>query len=283
MKFLILIISLYQMAYGSTSLNADKRRASYFQYAITLYEKNNRLPHSWGDLRASKESSDYVGIIEKMEVKGYANDFIKTFRFIPSEIEIKIKDASELVVAMATRNMIADENPLHSKGDLLLVVQTIDKNITIRQLSEDALIRRKYGLANRLADIPAKTVNFCLPNDSALGSWSANNLLFKPQPNAYFYRPSQIIKLGYIQPRTNAEPETIYPVTNENEAMGFITQSRSRAAGAVLSTGGKVSSSVDLRDFGFDTVHSAAWRWNIQSTNLFWTKLLKTFDLIITP
>jgi hypothetical protein len=127
------------MAYGSTSLNADKRRASYFQYAITLYEKNNRLPHSWGDLRASKESSDYVGIIEKMEVKGYANDFIKTFRFIPSEIEIKIKDASELVVAMATRSMIADENPLHSKGDLLLVVQTIDKNITIRQLSEDAL------------------------------------------------------------------------------------------------------------------------------------------------
>ena len=157
--------------------------------------------------------------------------------------------------------------------------QIHDSSFITPDTDSDPLIRRKYGLANRLADIPAKTVNFCLPNDSALGSWSANNLLFKPQPNAYFYRPSQIIKLGYIQPRTNAEPETIYPVTNENEAMGFITQSRSRAAGAVLSTGGKVSSSVDLRDFGFGTVHSAAWRWNIQSTNLFWSKLLETFRI----
>jgi hypothetical protein len=140
MRVLVILIYLCQLAYGSTSLNADKRRASYFQYAIALYEKNNhRLPHSWGDLRASKESSDYVVIIEKMEIKGFTNDFVKTFRFIPPEVEIRIKDASELVVAMAIRRMISDENHVQPNGYRLLIVQTIDKGIILRQLPEDAV------------------------------------------------------------------------------------------------------------------------------------------------
>jgi hypothetical protein len=141
-KYFILILAfLFSPAsFGSVSFTADQRRAGYFQHAILLYtQKENRLPRSWDDLRNLKDTEVYVKTVEKMEIAGYENDFVRTFRFIPSKTEIKIRDGSERVVAMATRSMISERNGAEVPNYRLLVVQTKDKNIALRQLPEDGL------------------------------------------------------------------------------------------------------------------------------------------------
>jgi len=59
-----------------------------------------------------------------------------------------------------------------------------------------------------------------------------------------------------------------------------------RAAGANLATTGAISGFQDMNQWGenadhggFDSTHSAQWRWNNQSTHLFWKKLTQELEL----
>jgi len=88
----------------------------------------------------------------------------------------------------------------------------------------------------------------------------------------------------YPQPVTTFNLYRSYPtntyrqVTAIPEAMGYVTQSRSRAAGAELGTKGCISSYEDMTPW-FNKAHSAQWRWNNQSTHLFWKTLAETLKL----
>jgi hypothetical protein len=150
----------------------------------------------------------------------------------------------------------------------------------------DPAIRTGYGLENKF-NLPAvitgpnmftmpPIINFGLPNDEALASWSANNLYFKPNPN-YLYTKNSILQpfpLVY-----QATPISSFrPVTELPEAMGYVTKSRTRAAGAVLDTAGAVKDFVNMKTW-FEEIHSAEWRWNNQSTHIFWQKLVEKLEL----
>jgi hypothetical protein len=56
--------------------------------------------------------------------------------------------------------------------------------------------------------------------------------------------------------------------------MGYVTKSRTRAAGADLRTNGKIApgNKIDMKDW-FNDTHSAQWRWSNHSTELFWKEL----------
>ena len=76
-------------------------------------------------------------------------------------------------------------------------------------------------------------------------------------------------------------------VTALPEAMGYVTKSRTRAAGADLRTSGSINGGFqDMSDWGpnashsgFGETHSAQWRWSNQSTCLFWKKLFEVLEL----
>jgi hypothetical protein len=153
----------------------------------------------------------------------------------------------------------------------------------------DPAIRQTYGLEGKFDNLPQpiKLFNFGLPNDAALAQWSANNKFFKPETSAlgtgiphyysYLQEPlSSQYKLQYFSGTTRQ-------VTSVPEAMAYVTKSLTRAAGADLRTKGAINNGFhDMNSWapesnhgGFGSTHSAQWRWNNQSTNLFW-KMLKT-------
>ena len=76
-------------------------------------------------------------------------------------------------------------------------------------------------------------------------------------------------------------------VTGLPEAMGYVTKSLTRTAGAELRTKGIITDFQDMRDWskvgknhgGFNSEHNAEWKWNYQSTNLFWKRLVDTLEL----
>lgn len=150
----------------------------------------------------------------------------------------------------------------------------------------DAGIRQTFGLANKFNPAGTEIINFSLPDDAALGQWTLNNRLFKPQLFAdltsYNYNPTLIVARrleheNWVSHRA---------VTSVSEAMAYVTQSRTRAAGARQDTGGSVVSFVHLGDdaggFGFGTEHSAEWVYSIQKTYPFWKEVLKKFDVDVT-
>jgi len=163
----------------------------------------------------------------------------------------------------------------------------IDDNFTTPDTDSDEETRLKFGLAKK---IPASTtiINFALPADAALGQWSANNQYFKPQIFAagdfYVYTPSFApgSKLRYVGPGYWNDGRNI---TSVPEAMAYVTQSRSRAAGAKLGLAegndSSVSSTVNMGagEFNFGTEHSAEWNWTIQRTRLFWREVLTQFQI----
>jgi hypothetical protein len=114
--------------------------------------------------------------------------------------------------------------------------------------------------------------NFGLPEDSALGSWSANNLLFKPNTQ-YLYTENSILQPFPLVYQA-APVSSFRSVTAVPEAMGYVTKSRTRAAGADLRTNGVIAAGnkIDMGNW-FNKTHSAQWRWSSHSTELFWKEL----------
>ena len=79
----------------------------------------------------------------------------------------------------------------------------------------------------------------------------------------------------------NANWFTSRIVTALPEAMGYVTQSRSRPAGAVPNVNGSVVSNIDMGEnsFGFGKEHSAEWVRSIQKTYPFWRRVAKEFNI----
>jgi hypothetical protein len=156
----------------------------------------------------------------------------------------------------------------------------------------DPMFRKTYGLENQfnnLSDSPTM-FNFVLPADTALGQWKMNNFIMKPElsllgtspfPHEYSYAASNptLNKLLFVLHQYRS-------VSSISETMAYISRSKTRAAGATKETGGAISGShsmdswlPDVGHAGFGDTHSAQWRWNTQSTNLFWKKITEELEL----
>jgi hypothetical protein len=171
-----------------------------------------------------------------------------------------------------------DTNPILRKGmdgnDLGLI-----GSHQVPDTDPDTTYRATFGLQDKFnkASYP-RMFNFGLPNDFALGTWSSNNYLYKPQEGLGYYYGTPPYPRPTFFNRT---------VTSLPEAMAYATKSLTRTAGSDLRTGAIIKDFQDMSDWsnigtnhsGFDTKHSAAWIWNYQSTNLFWTRLVQTLNL----
>jgi hypothetical protein len=161
----------------------------------------------------------------------------------------------------------------------------VDNNFQTPDTNADAGTRQTFGLANKLNPVPTEIVSFGLGPDRALGAWDANNQFFKPQVfgdgTYYVYAPNNPpgTKLEYL----NWTPFPRF-VSSVPEAMGYVTSSRSRAAGGRPETQGSVSSFVNMgvNGFEFGNEHSAQWAYSIQKTYPFWKEVLKKFDVDVT-
>jgi hypothetical protein len=169
--------------------------------------------------------------------------------------------------------MAYDPDPILRNVDNIFIPGTLPELRDTPDTDPDPAIRTGYGLENKF-NLPGNPTvfNFGLPDDTALGSWSANNLYFKPNPQ-YLYTENSI-----LQPFPLAYQATLVSsyrsVTAVPEAMGYVTKSRTRAAGADLRTNGKIApgNKIDMKDW-FNDTHSAQWRWSNHSTELFWKEL----------
>ena len=147
----------------------------------------------------------------------------------------------------------------------------------------NSYIREIYGLYDKFANSHitpnVKMINFGLPKDFALATWSINNSVQKADTQlGYQYFDSG----GLFQPRGLTHGDIRYnrTVTSLSEAMGFVTQSRSRTAGAELATRGSISKHVDMNtEFGFDTTHSAQFLLNYLSSQKFWSRIFDELQL----
>lgn len=143
----------------------------------------------------------------------------------------------------------------------------------------DAEIRTNYGLENKfnLTSMPP-VFNFGLPNDQALGKWSANNLYFKPNMHYLYEEDSVLHPYPLVYQLTPISPYR--SVTSQAEAMGYVTKATTRTAGADLRTRGcvGVNNTIGMSSW-FGETHSAQWRWNYSSTCLFWEKLFESLEL----
>ncbi|MES2477089.1 MAG: hypothetical protein V4640_14990 [Verrucomicrobiota bacterium] len=168
--------------------------------------------------------------------------------------------------------------------DDIYMVPAVESIMGTPDTDPDSQIADLYGLQGKFTkpnfggtpnpygeEAPPTMINFGLPNDSALAKWTSNNKNFKPETGkGYTYT------IGAITP-ANA---------TQAEAMGYLTKSLTRTVGADLRTKGAISDTVDMRNWGtnvnhggFGETHSAQWRWNNQSTNLFWNKICEKLEL----
>lgn len=130
-----------------------------------------------------------------------------------------------------------------------------------------------------------RITNFFLRKDSALWWWRMNQALRKPERSfrvRYEYRRERIPHGShhlYLRPGPGV---TAHDVLDLPEAMAFVTQARSDAAGAEPLTHGSVTASLDLNGpslvFGDD--HSAEWNRRIQGAYPYWERL--SFSLGLT-
>jgi hypothetical protein len=164
---------------------------------------------------------------------------------------------------------------------------------------DDPNVRTKFGLSGKFSGITAKTTNFYLENDNALVWWERNHIINKPQiilnevgvlplGRAYGYSNGGWIVGGTLHKLVQLDPiiETVplRGVTMTEEAMAFVSQSRSLPAGRTptnLGFSGGWQHDMDLRDFG--DAHSAVWIWSLQRTFGIWRDLLYSFDISPNP
>jgi len=178
----------------------------------------------------------------------------------------------------AVSAMSYDPDPVLRNVDNIFIPGTIPELRDTPDTDPDPAIRTSYGLENKF-NLPGNPTvfNFGLPDDTALGSWSANNLFFKPNPQ-YLYTENSILQpfpLVYqATPISSFRSVTVVP-----EAMGYVTKSRTRAAGADLRTSGAITGGFTDMENWFGDTHSAQWRWSNHSTRLFWDELFRKLEL----
>ncbi len=166
-----------------------------------------------------------------------------------------------------------------------------DDDPTIRNLSH----------RNQLAGVGGNLVNFFLPADDALLWWERNNdtpgglipgsgnrwplLGSKPQRynlgvTGYYYDKTKPVgeRLGINYPAVNGRF-----IATPHECMSYLAQSPMKAVGAEEDTAGSIDSSVDMRPYGFDKVHSAEFEFRLQQTVPFYNRMLEEFDLPFLP
>lgn len=152
---------------------------------------------------------------------------------------------------------------------------------------------RAFGLADKLSAVPTEIVNFGLVPDEALKVWDLNNQLFKPEKTVaaggkgYNYFPGGLDghELAYgIQADPGDVFQELRPVTSLSEAMGYVTQSRSKAMGAKEKIGNRVVSFVNMGEGGFEfgVKHSAQWVFSIHKNYPFWKEVLKKFQVDVS-
>lgn len=157
-----------------------------------------------------------------------------------------------------------------------------DFNYATADTDLDESTRRAFGLADKLSSVSTEIINFGLGPDHALGVWDLNNQLFKPQIfldlSHYQYMPENSVgrKLEYVGYSVSIIPRAVSSVP---EAMGYVTQSRSHAAGAKGEIGNRVVSYVDMGEFGFEEEHSAQWVFSFQRSHQFWREVLTKFGI----
>jgi hypothetical protein len=153
-----------------------------------------------------------------------------------------------------------------------------------------ANIRDTFGFNNKFNENSAlpQMFSFVLPEDSALDLWVLNNQVSKPDSggHSYYYQETPIapnISYKLFQAAPNANPRE---VTQQPEGFGYVTKSLTRTAGAELRTGDAIGGSHDMSSWGvganhagFGDEHSAQWKWNNQSTCLFWEMLSEELQL----
>ena len=172
-------------------------------------------------------------------------------------------------------------------------LQPDDPSYETPDTDTDSSIRQTFGLADKFNPVGTEIVNFSLPQDYALGKWNANNAFFKPQgidlPSGKFYQYSSGAPAGsklMLGERGGEPNRDLRPVTSVSEAMGYVTKSRTRAAGVRQDTGGSVISFVDMGagagGFQFGDEHSAEWVYPIRATYPFWKEILTKFDIEVT-
>ncbi|MCW0217112.1 MAG: alpha/beta hydrolase [Prosthecobacter sp.] len=147
---------------------------------------------------------------------------------------------------------------------------------------------RDLGLRNKFNFASPQIYNFCLPADSALASWLDNQTFAKPQPftlTSYYYdrfRSGMNHHLFYGVNGIGGPFGSGRDVTKLAEALAYVTQSRSNAAGATLATEGCIDSTVNLNnEFEFADEHSAEWNRRIQLVYSYWRRLAITLNLEI--
>lgn len=126
--------------------------------------------------------------------------------------------------------------------------------------------------------------NFCLPKDSALWWWRVNQTFKKPDWGFvvdYNYNLRRLPKNThhlYLKQRLGASTRNVYDLP---EAMGFVTQARSHAAGAELRTRGSVDDFVNLGapPYNFGDDHSAEWNRRYQGINTYWERLARALKI----
>jgi hypothetical protein len=142
------------------------------------------------------------------------------------------------------------------------------------------------GLKNKFSGYMdgLNVINFYLPDDSALGSWTANNYAYKPEASLGYRFYSGVGPVTEVNAAEGGlvRRVLVYP-GDLNEAMGYAVKSRTVAAGANGRVNGKVTTKINMNDsYSFGAAHSAEWIKCIQDTYLFWEKIGECFGLDIS-
>jgi hypothetical protein len=164
----------------------------------------------------------------------------------------------------------------------------------------DPAVRTNFGLSSKFSGITAKTTNFYLEDDFATTIWSLNHATNKPQiilnelggvlplDRAYGYSNEgwnvggALHKLVQLEPIVETVP--LRGVTMPEEAMAFVTQTRSLPAGRTPTNLGMPNGSqIDMARMDFGDTHSAQWIWSLQRTFSVWRELLYSFDINPNP
>lgn len=141
-----------------------------------------------------------------------------------------------------------------------------------------------------------RPINYYLERDSALGWWATNQAWNKPaiyNVAGYYAYDTSLVQSGEIDSAHSihlAYYDNIFdwlfgvggrPVVDNNEAMGFVTQSLTVPVGATGNAGGSVSANLnlDMNGFGFDDRHSAEWDFRIQTSWIYWLRLCENLQL----
>ncbi|TLD72869.1 alpha/beta hydrolase [Phragmitibacter flavus] len=160
--------------------------------------------------------------------------------------------------------------------------ETVDFNFTTPDTDPDQSTKDQFGITDKFFEATPKT-NFFLETDSALAVWETNNQLFKPNEfiiHAYAYRPGFPVGEKLIYGVVGASLASSRIVTQLSEAMGYVTKSRTKAAGTrACTTNTCITSAVNMGvgGFNFGDEHSAQWVYSIQKNYYFWLDIVTKF------